>query len=180
MHLKKTLILSFWFGLLICGFTTTLTRTPFAADQLTSSLDPQFSVGALERKTQNLPNHFSMKAKRIESSLKQEISHEVEGELDHFQFFCDKLTMNPKTGLFLDGHIVLVDPLEGKTIYAAEAFIDPKLGVLELNNNPVIVQENGPTTHIRAKKITYQKQSDGYVASLDGPIECIVDNLEIR
>ena len=56
--------------------------------------------------------------------------------------------------------------------------LDPKFTAQGFER--VVVNEKGPVTHILAKHVLYTKNSDGYTTSFEGPVECIVDNIELK
>lgn len=180
MYFKAILKTATWFCLLIALFLFSLSKERFYASGLDQKVKPKFEAGSLMRFTENLPNSLSFKAQKIENSFHSEVSHDVEGTLDQFTFSCDKLTLDKKTGLFLEGNVVIVDTIEKKSLYAPFAKIHPKEGTLEVFDNPVIVQQKGVQSKIMARRVLYEKTQAGYKASVEGPIECIVDDVDVK
>jgi len=139
-----------------------------------------FQAEKIKRVAYNLSNFFDMQAESVKTDQKKEVSLNVQGHLDHLNFSADKMTFEPGVGLFLEGDVLIRDFKEKKTIRSQKAFIDYKKGYVELLENPTILQEEGPHTLITAKKVFYQKDGSSFLATIEGPIECIVEDLKMK
>lgn len=180
MFSRKVLALSCWFFLLFYVLLNTLSQERF----YTAGLDQKpvlfFHADKLERVAYHFSNHFDMEADAVETTQKKEVSYKVKGHLDYLDFSADLMTFDPKNGLFLEGNVSIRDLKEKKTIHSEKAFIDYKKGYLELSENPIIFQEDNQQNWIKAKKICYQKTGLSYSATIEGPIECIVEDLNLK
>lgn len=121
-----------------------------------------------------------MQAESVKTDQKKEVSLNVQGHLDHLDFSADKMTFEPKNGLFLEGNVKIRDAKEKKTIRSQKAFIDYKKGYVELLEDTTILQEEGPHTLIKGKKVFYQKDGSSFSATIEGPIECIVEDINMK
>ncbi len=180
MHLKTFLGLLAWFIFLGVLFSISLTDETIATDGLDKKVEPRFYAGSILRRSQGLPNNFFMEAKQVENTLQTEYSFDVHGGMDRFEFFCDKLTLDPKTGFLFEGDVRFIDKHDEKILFAPYAKMAPDGSSLKIYDNPIIIQKKGAQSKIRAKSVVYQKTSDGFEASLEGPIECVMQDMEIK
>lgn len=180
MYGKAILNTFLWLAILTTLFFFSLSSEPFSTGGLDRKVEPKFSAKTLLRSTESLPNTLFLRAKRIENSFQSEVSHDIKGALDQFNFSCDTLTLDKKEGLFLEGNVIVIDTVEKKTLYAPYARILPKEGILEVYDNPILVQQKGVQSKIVAKKVLYRKTPEGYKALIEGPIECIVDDFDVK
>ncbi len=104
-------------------------------------------------------------------------SQKVEGTLGTLNFFCQKLMIDPKLGFFLEGKVLFIDSIEDKSFYTEKAWISPEFSKIELLDSPLIVEKS---TQLKASKILYTKTAAGYETFIEGPIECIVDQLNLK
>jgi hypothetical protein len=177
---KAILKTTVWLSLGITLFLCSLTTERFSTGGLDQKVEPKFTAKSLLRSTESLSNALTFQAKRVENSFFCEISHEVKGTLDQFDFSCDKLTLDKKEGLFLEGNVTITDTLEKKSLYAPYARILPKEGILEVFDHPILLQHKGLQSKILAKKVLYLKTPEGYKAFVEGPIECIIDDIDVK
>ncbi len=180
MFSRKVLAIFIWFSFLFYALLHTASIERFYTAGLDQKPLISFQAKKIKRVAYNLSNFFDMQAESVRTDQKKEVSLNVQGHLDHLDFSADKMTLEPRNGLFLEGNVRIRDSKEKKTIRSQKAFIDYKKGCVELIEDATILQEEGPHTLIKAKKVFYQKDGSSFLATIEGPIECIVEDLKMK